>query len=74
MGIIEFSKACADVERQKRAELEQQLSQLRKVLAELDAQEPKNSNSEAYEDWADRHEDLEDQIDEVLDRLEDLDS
>ena len=28
-------------------------------------------NSEAYETWADRHEELEDQVDEILDLLED---
>ena len=28
--------------------------------------------SEAYEDWGQRHEDLEDLVDDVLDRLEEL--
>ena len=31
-----------------------------------------NENSEAYDVWAEEHEDLEDLIDEVLDRMEDL--
>ena len=31
--------------------------------------EPKNMNSEAYETWADRHEELEDQVDEILELL-----
>ena len=45
---------------------------LEEALARLDAVEPKNENSEAYDDWAEEHEDLEDLIDEVLDRIEEL--
>ena len=47
----------------------------RDTLAEkieaLDAKEPRNMNSEAYEKWADQHEELEDLLDEVLDLIED---
>jgi len=45
---------------------------LEEVLNRLDAVEPKNENSEVYESWAEEHEDLEDLIDEVLDRIEDM--
>ena len=31
---------------------------LLRQIAELDAKEPKNMNSEAYEEWGDRHEEL----------------
>lgn len=75
MSIIEFPKAYEeepDVDSMSREELEQYLSVLQSELAELDAREPKNPNSEAYEDWADRHEDLEDLMDEVRDRLDEL--
>ena len=48
------------------------LRELEEALSKLDAVEPKNENSEAYEDWAEEHEDLEDLIDEILDRIEDL--
>jgi len=48
------------------------LKTLRARVEKLDEQEPRNMNSEAYEDWADRHEELEDLIDEVLDRLDEL--
>ena len=53
-------------------ELKGYLRELEDVLSRLDAVEPKDENSEAYEDWAGEHEDLEDLIDEVLDRIEDL--
>ena len=33
---------------------------LQKQIAELDAKEPRNMNSEAYEAWAEEHEELED--------------
>lgn len=67
MSIIEFSNT------EKRGDLERQLAELQEELIALDAREPKNMNSEAYETWADEHEDLEDQIDEILDALEELD-
>ena len=41
-------------------------------LHQLDAKEPRNMNSEAYEEWADEHEELEDYLDEILDRMEEL--
>ena len=48
------------------------LCELEAALSKLDAVEPRNENSEAYEDWAEEHEELEDLIDEVLDRIEEL--
>ena len=41
-------------------------------LADLDAREPQNMNSEAYEAWGDAHEELEDLLDEIQDRLDDI--
>ena len=41
-------------------------------VAELDAREPANMESEAYEVWADAHEVLEDLLDDIQDRLDDL--
>jgi 5'-nucleotidase len=46
--------------------------ELREQIADLDKAEPKNMNSEAYEEWGDLHEELEDLVDEVLDRLDEL--
>ena len=48
------------------------LEQLRDKIATLDAAEPKNMNSDAYEEWGAQHEELEDLVDEVLDRLDEL--
>ena len=48
------------------------LEQLRAQIEELDEAEPKNMNSEAYEEWGDLHEELEDLVDDVLDRLDEM--
>ena len=48
------------------------LEQLRTRIEELDAAEPKNMNSEAYEEWGDLHEELEDLVDDILDRLDEM--
>ena len=45
---------------------------LENALEKLDTMEPKNENSEAYDTWAEYHEDLEDLMDEVQDYLDDL--
>ena len=61
MTLIEFDPH-ASLEAQKAALLEQ--------LAALNAREPKNMDSEAYEAWAEEHEELEDALDEILDLLD----
>lgn len=53
-------------------ELDAYMAELQERIAALDAKEPRNMNSEAYEAWADAHEELEDLLDDVLDRLEEL--
>ena len=62
MAIIEFDPA-GDLLAQKAA--------LEAQIAQLDAREPADMESEAYEAWADEHELLEDMLDEILDLLED---
>lgn len=52
------------------AELRDCLEQTKALIVGLDGAEPKNQNSEAFEQWAQRHEDLEDILDELLDALE----
>lgn len=74
--MIEFKKPQEEkyLEDMTRQELLDYLAQLEAQLQELDAREPHNMNSEAYEVWADEHEELEDAIDEVrefLDEAED---
>ena len=53
-------------------QLEAHYAAMQQDLLTLDAKEPKNMNSEAYEEWADEHEELEDYLDEILDRMEEL--
>lgn len=48
------------------------LEALRRELAALDKNEPSMKNEELYEQWADDHEDIEDTIDELLDRLDEM--
>ena len=55
-----------------RAQLLERLAQLRAEIDRLNAAEPRNQRSEAYEAWGDRHELLEDLVDDVLDRLDEL--
>lgn len=74
--MIEFKKPQEEkyLEDMSRQELLAYLAELEEQLQELDAREPRSMNSDAYEAWADEHEELEDAIDEVrefLDEVED---
>ena len=69
--IINFG-AYRDPADMNKVELLAYLKTLRRQIAELDEAEPADMESEAYEDWGQRHEDLEDLVDDVLDRLEEL--
>ena len=51
-------------------QLQAHYAAMQQELHRLDAKEPKNMNSDAYEEWADEHEELEDYLDEILDRME----
>ena len=53
-------------------ELHQLLDFFRKQVELLDLDEPADTESEEYEQWGEAHEDLEDQVDEILDLLEDM--
>ncbi len=44
--------------------------ELREKLAELDAREPEDMMSKAYARWGERHEALEDELDDLLDLLD----
>lgn len=61
MAIIEFDPN-ADLLAQKAA--------IQAQIAELDKREPANMESEAYEAWAEEHEELEDLLDEIQDLLD----
>lgn len=74
MSIIEFQPRSEEkyLDEMSREELLDYLRQLERRLQGLDAREPKNMNSEAYESWADEHEVLEDAIDEVRELLDEI--
>ena len=61
-----------DIYEMNLAQLQAHYAAMQEELHRLDAKEPQNMNSEAYEEWADDHEELEDYLDEILDRMEQL--
>lgn len=71
--MLSFEMPREDLRKMDRRALEEYLERLRALISELDAREPRNMNSEAYEQWGEEHEALEDLVDEVLDRLDELD-
>lgn len=71
--VLSFEIPREDLGKMDRRALEEYLERLRALISELDAREPRNMNSEAYEQWGEEHEALEDLVDEVLDRLDELD-
>ena len=62
-----------DTETMDRAALKACLQEVRERIADLDEREPGDMESEEYEAWGDRHEELEDLADELMERLEELD-
>lgn len=67
----DFLDSIPDVEDMDAETLKEYQIKLTDAIHALDAMEPKNEESEAYEDWADKHEDLEDILDEILDQMDD---
>lgn len=65
-----FLDSFPGADRLDEAALRDYLDQTRALIARLDAAEPKNENSEAFDTWAQLHEELEDVLDELLDALE----
>lgn len=74
MSIIELNTNLfdADPDIMNADELLELKGRVENAIHQLDLKEPRNMESEAYEDWADRHEELEDLLDDILDRLETL--
>ena len=72
--IFDFNKFTdePDIFSMDKSELLNHLASLRTQIAILDAAEPADMESEEYEIWGEQHEDLEDQLDEVLDLLEEI--
>ena len=61
-----------DIYKMTLPQLQAHYAAMQEELMALDAKEPKNMNSDAYEEWADEHEELEDYLDEILERMESL--
>lgn len=74
--MIEFVKPQEEkyLEDMTRQELLDYLAELEQQLQQLDEREPKWMGSEAYEIWADEHEELEDAIDEVRELLDEVEA
>ena len=70
---LEFDGGFApDIEAMDREELQACLQEVRERIADLDEREPADMNSEEYEAWGERHEELEDLADEIGERLEEM--
>lgn len=61
-----------EIDEMNREELLECLKDLKERIAVLDGQEPRNMESEEYELWGEHHEELEDLVDDILDRLDDM--
>lgn len=61
-----------DIDTMNQEQLKAYLVEVEQQIEALDAREPADMESEAYEVWGDAHEMLEDLLDDILDRLEDL--
>lgn len=70
----QFRTEDLDIDSMDKDALLSYLEQLRARIGELDDAEPKNMNSEAYQAWGELHEELEDLVDDVLDRLDEMKS
>lgn len=55
-----------------RSELQTHYAAMQRELRALDEKEPENMLSDCYEAWAEEHEELEDYLDEILERMEAL--
>ena len=71
--IIPMGPAWADdLDGLDRPTLAARLEQVRALLAALDREEPEDMESEDHQRWGERHEELEDLADDILDRLDEL--
>lgn len=69
---VEVGEELPDVNEMTIDELKAYRNVLEEKIEQLDAKEPADEESEEYEDWTDEHEALEDLLDEVIDRLDEL--
>ena len=70
-NVITFPKEQdEDIYQMTLPQLQAHYEAMQRELMALDAREPDPKDEEAYEAWADEHEELEDYLDEILDRME----
>ena len=60
----------ADLDAMDKEQLRESLEAVQAQICQLDEAEPEDMESEAYQIWGEAHEELEDQADELLERLE----
>ena len=60
----------ADAGEPEQEELLARVQELHEALAELEEREPEDMTSTAYDRWADRHEALEDELDDLMELLD----
>lgn len=70
--IVDFTPDRPEVADMNPEELRQYWQEIEDKIADLDEEEPEDMDSEAYDDWADRHEMLEDIRDKIEERLEEF--
>ena len=72
MSVVNFSEFAGepDWETMDRCRLTAYLNDVRGRINQLDEQEPADMNSEEYDVWGVRHEELEDLADEIRDKLD----
>ena len=63
---------CRDPKTMEPEELRAYLEDVRCELEAMDEEEPEDETSEEFVDWAERHEELEDLADEIVEQLEAL--
>lgn len=61
-----------DIDTMTLSQLQAHYAAMQQELQALNDREPENMQSDLYEQWADEHEELEDYLDEILDRMEEL--
>lgn len=61
-----------DLSSMDRDQLKSYLQSVHAQMAQLDAEEPEDMNSEEYDAWGDHREELEDLADEIMDLLNEL--
>lgn len=61
-----------DLSSMDRDQLKAHLQIIHVQIAQLDEEEPEDMNSEEYDAWGDRREELEDLADEIMDLLDEL--